>query len=480
MSNFKVFHSAQPLHHSNFPPTATTTMSQNKERLLKQLSKCKAEKKTLLTKWTLTSNALNLDAFKQLESLDDPLQIDRTDLETLSDMKAKIEEAHKNVANLLDSFVGFLDEYTEEISEEEAEGLQYNRGEIVQKREEVESRYETDVRRIRKTAARLNELKFPAETYGLEDPNGRQTTGAAVFSEKKNFWDINKDFKPEVLRHDAPAKTLEDFILNLKLYLPKANVEATNALVASIQGLVSGLMTESLKVAINFNRSEELLLYTPNENGDYLVGRLENYWDSQFPINIRRNAIFGVVQKPGETFLELKARVIDLFSRADVMKMSEVEMIGFFCMKALIGEEGKKIRDLALDNLKGAKAGVEIVHLESAYNTIVSKSKHDELDNRNLEQARRVDHQRGNTGRDQRTKSGGPLHPKLAELRKEGKCFFCARQNCQRKDACIAKGKTCDHCKLQNHLIAACKKKYDEDKAKSSSGGSSGAGPRSA
>ena len=259
------------------------------------------------------------------------------------------------------------------------------------------------------------------------------------------------------------------FLDRLGSYLPRAEIEKPDVNQKDVQLVVEMLMSDKLRSDIHFDRHKMLPLYSKEEGDDCLENRIKEHWRKQFPLTTIRTNFYAATRMPGEDFSTCMARIEDLFDRSEVHKMKPAEHLGFVSLKALTGEEGKKIRDLVSEDPDVKDGRVESKHIWKAYYTIQRKAKNDEMC-KGSEQVNRIQEaNHGGQGSRRQRLDGTSLHPHLKALKSAGKCFNCAKTNCP-KGACIAKGKVCDHCKKPNHLIAACKNKYNEEHPRTPAG----------
>ena len=383
-----------------------------------------------------------------------------------------VENAEKHLTSAYDALIESLEEYIEAL--ESKEQTQEVAAEVEKADEKLASALvdQADHQKTLSTlTSHLKQLRLSYQTKIQKESGATGALGSTTgtSSSSKNIWDIKKDFRPQVLQADDTPAAMDLFLDRLQSYLPRAEIEKPEVNQKDIQQLVEMLMSDKLKSDIHFDRHKMLPLYPKEEGDDCLENRIKDHWRKQFPLATIRTTFYAAMRQPGEEFSTCMARIKDLFDRSEVHKMDPAEHLGFVSLKAQTGEEGKKIRDLVSEDPDVKDGRVEAKHVWKAYETIQRKAKNNEMC-KGSEQVNRIQeaNHSGQGGRKQRL-DGTSLHPHLKALKSAGKCFNCAKTNCP-KGTCIAKGKVCDHCKKPNHLIAACKNKYNEEHPRTPAG----------
>ena len=312
--------------------------------------------------------------------------------------------------------------------------------------EDEQNKYEDKV--FKPARAALMKIKRQ-QTGGTPSHPGTHTT-----SERQ--WKPVEHIKPGMLLvpEEAGPNELEEWKRRLEAHLK--GHESQN--LRDINIIVGDYIHQDVKGSISFNPEEKLPIFNGKKS---IVGKLEELWDRRNPLPLLRSKVFQINGYPDETFDKWHERAKKAFSKAELDKLDKDAIEGLIILMRYNGPHADEIRNKAVQSKK-FKDGIihvadiaEIAHTEEAIATFNKKDK----DTSQVNKIQGKYAGKGNQGKGR--KHEGPKHEFIEILRKEGKCFSCARPRHAKGQECNRKTFTCNFCNMSGHTKPACTFHYD-------------------
>ena len=275
------------------------------------------------------------------------------------------------------------------------------------------------------------------------------TSTSAKATEKA--WKPQETFKPFVLPppDDSTEKELDEWIMKLKAYLGGHETQPLE----NVKLAVMDLIHEDTRGLIEFSASKPRPIFGENS----VVASLIKMWAIRNPRTKRITRAFELRTLPNETHQQFSARAKEIWRRAEIGKLDEEHLLAQTILHKYTGENHKEIRSKVLDSdtfreKQGLIVPADIdeialrIEIEKHYNT--------------------EDEPPANVGRIENSGKGGykkgPLHVHLQQLKKENKCFLCAKSHPRNGPRCNRENLTCDFCGMKGHSKPACTHWHDK------------------